>query len=105
MAAGVSCPRPPAVFGLHHSKASGQDPQRPAGGKQVCSSSGRGSPRQWGHIAPVVLGALEIQYGITASASVSGAVAARTAGLEQGMAAFTFGIAPPPKKTRRQAEN
>lgn len=102
---GKSCPCTTAVFGLHHSKASGKDPQCPAGGKQVCSGTGRGSPGQWGCVALVILGALEILYGIMALAPVSQDAAAGTAVLEQGIAAFTFGIAAPPKKTRGHAEN
>lgn len=78
---GESCPRSPAVFRLHPSKASGTDPRCPAGGKEGRGSSGRGSLGQQGHIALDILGALGIQDGLTASVAVSQDVAEGTAAL------------------------
>lgn len=78
---GESCPRSPDVFRLHPSKASGKDPGCPAGGKEGCSSSGRGSLGQREHIALDVLGALGTQDGLRASAAVSQDAAEGTAAL------------------------
>jgi len=102
---GEPCPRTPATFELQHLKASVKDGQSPAGGKQECSSPGRGGPGRWRCIAPDNLGALGIQHRITASAGVSQGTAARTAAPGQRVSAFTFSIAAPPKTTRGQAEN